>query len=322
MRKKRLFIIILAAIPAAFLIWSEVPVLLRADDIRSTGHNAIWLRHAWIGEPHAASAYDSLAARLKAMEIADAYFHAGPLRADGTVDPARYENAAFLLAALRERMPEAHLYAWLGQVEARAGGPLDLSSAAVRENIVQTAGLFLKLGFDGIHYDIEPIHSGNLDFLRLLAATRKLTKRGHGLLSVAVNRPEPFPGVEFVARHAATYPGYWRRDYYLTVAGHADQIAVMTYDSGLYLPGLYSRLVAFITRWSVEKGVRDLRIGIPTYDDYTWSHFPPAENIRSGLRGFKLGLAGASQPLDCTVGAAIYAEWTTEEEEWRAFRHM
>ncbi|MGE5549434.1 MAG: hypothetical protein ACM3ZC_02760 [Bacteroidota bacterium] len=286
-----------------------------AGHVRSTGGNAIWLRHAWVGEWHEEESYRDLAALLEEMRIADGYFHAGPLTAAGTVAPERIAHASRLLMQMRRHAPNLRLHAWLGQVEARAGGPLDLDSPEVRRALVATAETFLDMGFDGIHYDIEPIYSGDPSFLALLGETRALTAERAKLLAVAACRPEPLPGVEWLARRFARYPGYWRRDYYLRVAAASDQVAVMTYDSALWLPSLYGFLVAWITRWSVRNGVEGLLIGVPTYDECTASHLPPVESIATALRGMKIGLASLPAAERRKAGAALYAEWTTSERE-------
>ncbi|MCL6613716.1 MAG: hypothetical protein K6U03_03690 [Firmicutes bacterium] len=104
-----------------------------------------------------------------------------------------------------------------------------------------------------------------------------------------------------------TPTGTWRRA--------SDQVAVMTYDSALYLPSLYGFLVAWITRWSVQSGVKDLLIGVPTYDKYTFSHLPPVESASTAPRGLKIGLASLPAAERRKAGAAVYAEWTTSEKE-------
>ena len=315
MMKRAVAIVGVAIIVVYLLGWphgSPKPVF-------SAGANAIWLAHAWVGESHTEDEYASLRKMLARSRISEAYFHAGPLLADGGIDPDRLRHAADLIAAFKAS-PGILLYAWLGQVEAKGGGPLDLSKALVRRKILRTAERLLALGFAGIHYDLEPIYSGDRDFLSLLAATHQLTRSRHARLSVAACRPEPCAGIEWVARWFARFPGYWRRPYYLEVAGLVDEVAVMTYDAAIPLPNLYSSLISSTVTWSIHHGVRELRIGIPTYDEVTIGHLPYVENVGNALRGLKEGTARLNKGERDRVGTAIYAEWTTSPREWRIYR--
>src|SRR6185437_4460184 len=116
--------------------------------------NALWLEHQWVGEKHSASDYQNLAKQLQKNHITDAYFHVGPLDAEGKIDSSKYPYAKDLLTNLKKDDPNLSIQAWIGQIEKQGGGILDLSSSQVRQNIVGISGQFLKLGFDGIQYDI------------------------------------------------------------------------------------------------------------------------------------------------------------------------
>ena len=112
------------------------------------GPNALWAAHEWVGRSHAASDYDDLVAELNRHEVADVYVHVGPLTADGHIPPERYPNAAALVREIRSRDPSIRLQAWIGQVERQGGGPLEVSDPKTRANIVRTAEIFVRLGFE------------------------------------------------------------------------------------------------------------------------------------------------------------------------------
>lgn len=319
-RKIRRLVLVIAAFVLVAVISEEVEIRLQRPGVRSQGPNGMWLRHSWVGEKHTKSEYESLAAKLRAMHITDAYFHAGPFRADGSIDPKRIRYAADLLRNMRHFAPETHLYAWLGQVEAKAGGPLDLSKAETRAAVIRTSIRFLDMGFDGIHLDIEPIYSDDRGFIGLLAATHEETGRRHRLLSVGACKPEPISGMENAARRFSKFPGYWTRPYFRQAAEECDQIAIMAYDTAIPLPSVYVGLVSWITRWSAEQTSTTILIGVPTYDDVTGSHYPYVENLDNALVGLKRGLSGLPESTRCKVGASIYAEWTTSDAEAKAFR--
>lgn len=161
-------------------------------------------------------------------------------------------------------------------------------------------------GFDGIHYDIEPIQDGDAGFLVLLEATRAALPPGTPL-SVATPhfRPPLMPPVDPFTR-------FWRADYYRQVASRCDQVAYMGYDSMMPTSGLYERFMRYQVRAMAPNVAGELLIGVPTYDEPTASHMAGVETVESGLRGARLGGYGQ--------GVAIYADWTTAAEEWEAFR--
>lgn len=284
--------------------------------------NAIWAGHRWVAQPHSEEAYDELAAQLQQHRITDIYFHVGPLTAVGLIPPEKYPYAGLLLEAMRARAPDIMLHAWIGQVEKKGGGPLDISDGATRANIVSTAAALVELGFDGIHYNIEPISSGDPDLLALLDDTAAVTRARGRLLSIATDELTPLPGLEYVARLFVRQAGLWREDYYRAVAARTDQVAVMMYDTAVPFDWLYGAVVAWET-WRLRGIIgtdTTLFMGVPTYEEEHFGFHPEAENMRSGLRGIGIGLALDGPDTGPEVGAAVYANWTTDETEWAIWR--
>lgn len=289
---------------------------------RSQGRNALWVAHQWVGEHHTSREYVELATRLKENGITDAFFHVGPLNSAGTIDQERYPHAASLIENVKQMYPEVRVQAWIGQVERKGGGPLDLSDARVRDRIVQTATDFLDMGFDGVHYNIEPVFSGDRDFIDLLQRTREITRASSKVVSVAADELEPLPGAERFVRVFAKQAGFWNKEYYLEVAASVDQIAVMMYDTALPTAWLYGSLVEWETTSLVDLlgGQVTLFMGVPSYEDERWTFNPGAENVQSALRGIQKGLEHLDEQEMENFGVAIYAEWTTDEEEWELYR--
>lgn len=284
------------------------------------GTNAVWLAHKWVGAVQRPGAYRDLATHLVRHRIADAFFHVGPLQADGTIDLARYPAAERLVQEMRRHAPALRVQAWIGQIEKRGGGPLDLSNTDVRKAVARTAARFLDLGFGGIHYNIEP-SSGNPHLLTLLDATRRLTRSRRAVLSMATDEIEPLPGLAWLTQVAGTHAGFWTTAYHRAVSQRVDQIAVMMYDTGLPADWLYGSLVAWQTRKvrAITPDTVTVFMGVPTYEEHRLTFHPEAENMQSGLRGLRNGLAAGpvrARPL----GVAIYANWTTDDAEWRRYR--
>src|SRR6185503_15615739 len=88
-------------------------------------------------------------------------------------------------------------------------------------------------------------------------------------------------------------PVFWSGDYFRLVARHVDQIAVMTYDSTMQTTFLYRQWMRFqamnISR-ALENERVELFFGLATSEEYSATHYPPAENITNGLPGLIDGL--------------------------------
>ncbi|MCG8546092.1 MAG: hypothetical protein MJE12_17985 [Alphaproteobacteria bacterium] len=311
---------VLAIVALALLYWRYEAMPERR--LAAGGPNAVWLGHRWVGQPFDQNDYAGLAASLRHNRITDAFAHVGPLNAQGRIPAARYPAAAGFVVAIKRNAPNLRLHAWIGQVEKWGGGPLDLSDAAVRTAIVETASQFLDLGFDGIHYNIEPVTDGNPHLLSLLDQTRTLTQARGRLLSMATDELEPVPGLAALATLLRVRAGYWTEPYYRAVADRVDQVAVMMYDTALPLDWLYGSLVAWETE-SIRRLTESratLFIGVPSYEERRWSFHPDAENVNTALRGIRKGIAARDQDRFDDFGVAIYANWTTDASEWRAFR--
>ena len=278
---------------------------------------AAWVTHRWVATPIEDERVDALADRLGAARLTDVYVHVGPLNGDGTLPLSRAPYAAEFAEALHDRMPGLRVQAWLGQVEAGGGGPLDLGRAAVRARVVASARRFMDLGYDGVHYDIEPIWTGDADFLALLEVTGRAVHADGKVLSVAAEELPLFPGAERVI--GLLIPRYhpWTLDYHRRVAAHVDQLAVMTYDSAVPGAHLYQRFVARNTRMlaAALPEHAQLLIGVPSYAEWNIGHWP-AERPKNALHGLRRGLARVAEDRRERVGWALYAEWTMDADEW------
>jgi len=164
----------------------------------------------------------------------------------------------------------------------------------------------------GVHVNIEPLPSGDTNFLQLLTEIRDALPKGK-LLSVAAYPPptrwHPYPDV------------HWDQTYYAQVAHHSDQLVVMMYDAAQRVPKTYQYLMADWTRqvlaWSDGTPVL---LGIPTYEDAEVGyHDPRVENITNALLGIHRGLALHPLPTNYQ-GIAIYSEWETSGLEWQYIR--
>lgn len=292
-------------------------------------HNAIWIEHAWAGETQSKARYDQLAQLLTREQIRDVYIHVGPLASDGTIPATRYTNAARFVQVMKQRLPQVRLYAWIGQIEKSGGGILDLQSTSVRAHIAATARYFTQeLGFDGVHYDIEPIHDGDMNFLSLLDATRQAIGPDK---AIAVSTPKWLPVgplMPLVQRLLQPEAAWWTSGYYTQVSERVDELAVMLYGTHTATPAAYQFIVkeetaAILSAAASAPHPAHVLIGIPTFHDNGGGFSDMAENMVSGLNGVTAGLnASPANVARVFGGVAIYPLWLTTAQDWQHYDQL
>jgi hypothetical protein len=294
-------------------------------DVRAGAHdlrrNGIWIAHGWLGADDwfvqngrtNESAYRNserireLVDLLRRNHIKDVFPHLCPADPNGDLPPMDAEQAERFLTIFSgfRVMP------WIG-------GP---NGYGVRYDNSQWRGTFtasvsnifaLHPRFAGVHLNVEPLPSGDADFLHFLDELRNALPKGR-LLSIAAYPPP-------TRWHA--YPDvHWDEKYFRQVARRSDQLVVMMYDTALRVPKLYQSLMADWTTevltWSEGKPAL---LGVPTYDDAgVGYHDPKIENIRNALLGIHQSLS--EHPYSRSYqGVALYCEWETDAAEWRYFR--
>jgi spore germination protein YaaH len=194
---------------------------------------------------------------------------------------------------------------------------VDLSQVAVRKSLVKEAlWLVNDCGFDGVQWDYEFAANNDAGLLTLLDDTRAALKPDH---LISVDTPMWYP---------STLWG-WNDDYFRAVSGKCDQICVMSYDSYLYLPRAYASLlsqqvihvsndVAAANKKSA--GRCKVLFGLPTYEDVTLAHNHYCESFANSLRGLKDGLNDARTDRATIDGIALFADYTTDSDEWKTYR--
>ncbi|MET9530705.1 hypothetical protein ABZY02_09045 [Streptomyces sp. NPDC006649] len=292
------------------------------DGTRTRGRDALWLGHAWVDGRKKDTDVDALAARLRGTGLRDLYVHAGPLEHDGTLPPARYTRAKWLIGAVHRELPGVRVQAWLGdQLDTESADGLDLTRAASRSAIVGSARGIIDAGFEGTHFDLEPLHSGDRDYLALLDRLRALTRDRGVLLSVASHQIDPLPALHTVAGALTGHPKYWSQEFFGEVARRVDQIAVMSYDTALPLQSLYGGAVAEQTTLALEVTPEstDLLMGLPFYHETKPGHIASAETAAAAVRGVRLALGRQDRDRE-HFGVALYVDFAATEADWTAYR--
>ncbi|MBB4922379.1 hypothetical protein [Kitasatospora kifunensis] len=288
---------------------------------RSRNHDAVWLGHAWVDGRKGPADLAALP-QLVRGGIRDLYVHAGPLSDDGSLPASRYPQAGTLIEAVHRELPGVRVQAWLGDLVApEEPTGLHLDQPAVRQRITDSARQVLDAGFDGVHFDLEPVHSDSAGFLTLLDQVHALTAARGVPLSVAAPQIDPLPSLHAVASAVTGHPKWWSQAYFGQVARRVEQVAVMSYDTAMPLPSLYTGYVAQQTTLALEvtpPGV-DLLMGLPAYDADQFGHRGSAETVPAAVRGVRLAL-GRHAAGRQAFGVALYADFSATAADWATYR--
>lgn len=276
------------------------------------GNNAVWIRHEWVGKLKTDNEIQNLVNDLQKHQIGIVFVHVGPLKEDGSIDPETYEYSINFVEKAKMFDSGIRYQAWMGQLRNK----IDLTSADVRHNIAKQAFIMTRLvGFDGVHFDIEPVWDGDENFIFTLKETRELIGDDH---SVSVALAEFIPkSVIWLTQKIHKFENYNTEINYKNVGEYADQIVVMVYDTGFDEEWKYQWFVKEQTIWVTDLFDRkEVFIAIPSYDDVKEGFDPFVENVESGLRGIIQGLNNTRSEEDNFAGVAIYPYWETDDAEW------
>jgi hypothetical protein len=314
--------LLLLALTLTLYLWLSTPPADRAPHPFNQDRNAVWLEHRWLERPHPPAETDALFGELVSHGVQYAFPHLIPFDGGGRLPPHSREQLRGFLDSARRVAPGLRVLPWVGGLRRgyrrTLAGSLDLADLVQRQRIVAECRGLIDEGFDGIHVNVEPVDDGNVEFLALLRALRTAVGDAR-LLSVSTIRPGPLalPG----ARNF-----FWTLDYYERVAALVDQVVIMTYDTGLPTAGLYRRYVSWAS--SAVTGVlarsrsrSRVLLGVPTYDQHGLMHRAGVETPENALLGVIAGLRGLGGG-GTFEGVALYAEWTTDEDEWRSYERL
>ncbi|WP_405973890.1 hypothetical protein [Streptomyces sp. NBC_00988] len=293
-----------------------------SDGTYTRGQDAIWLGHAWVDGRKTDGDVAALARRLKSTGIRDLYVHSGPLEHDGTLPESDYPKAAWLIESVHRELPGVRVQAWLGdKLATESPDGLRLQNASTRTAIVASTRQILAAGFEGAHFDLEPLHSGDANYLDLLDRLHEVTRAHDAQLSVAAHQIDPLPAFHSFWGTVTNHPKWWSQAYFGQVARRVDQIAVMSYDTMQPLQSLYGGYVAQQTSLALEvtPDSTDLLMGLPFFHENRFGHRGAAETVPAAVRGVRLGLSRTDADRT-NFGVALYVDFAATEADWTAYR--
>lgn len=303
-------------------------VFLRLEDAgtlpagaRTRGNDALWLGHAWVDGRKDDADITRLGILLADTGIKDLYVHTGPLENDGTLSAELAPKARWFVDAVHSRLPGIRVQSWLGDLVEPEFDGLDTADPVTRDHLTATAAGVLDLGFDGIHFDLEPIRSGSPGFLTLLDQVHAVTTSRHALLSVSAPVIDPLPGLHSVGLALFDHGKWWAQAYFAQVARRVDQIAVMSYDTAMPTSSLYGGYLAQQTTLALQvmPPGTELLMGLPAFQANDLGHRASAETVSAALRGVRLGL-GRTGPGRADFGVALYVDFTATDQDWSDYR--
>ncbi|MCV2460509.1 glycoside hydrolase family 18 protein [Streptomyces sp. ICN988] len=293
-----------------------------ADGTHTRDRDAMWLGHAWVDGRKKDADLTALARSLKTTGIRDLYVHTGPMEHDGTLPESLYPRARWLIDGVHRELPGVRVQAFLGDVLATEGPDgMRLDRAATRAAVVGSARQVLDVGYDGVHLDLEPLHSGDRNYLSLLDDVRAVTRARDAQLSVAAHQIDPLPALHSVFGFFTEHPKWWSQEYFGQVARRVDQIAVMSYDTAQPLEGTYGGYVAQQTSLALEvtPPTTHLLMGLPFYHESNFDHWGHAETVAAAVRGVRLGLSRTDADREL-FGVAPYIDFAATDTNWKEYR--
>ncbi len=293
-----------------------------ADGTYTRDRDAMWLGHAWVDGRKKDADLTALARSLKTTGIRDLYVHTGPMEHDGALPESLYPRARWLIDGVHRELPGVRVQAFLGDVLATEGPDgMRLDRAATRAAVVGSARQVLDVGYDGVHLDLEPLHSGDRNYLSLLDDVRAVTRARDAQLSVAAHQIDPLPALHSVFGFFTEHPKWWSQEYFGQVARRVDQIAVMSYDTAQPLEGTYGGYVAQQTSLALEvtPPTTHLLMGLPFYYESNFDHWGHAETVAAAVRGVRLGLSRTDADREL-FGVAPYIDFAATDTNWKEYR--
>ena len=173
----------------------------------------------------------------------------------------------------------------------------DFTLSEFQENFISDYKKLVNLGFDGVYVDIEPVSiDERYEYLRFLERLNN----------------------EFSDEILVVYSGHfnykrsdsdwiWDNDFFVDVGNRVDLIFLGLYDSGSESDEDYREYIKDQLEVANLEKVNFI-FGVPTHKEY--------ERIEVALEIFEEEIFG-----DNVLGISVFAEWTTDDWEWKVIKN-
>lgn len=322
---------------AGVMIAVIVGLALFKDEPLAETPNAIWLGSEWTHETRPADQMARLVGRLQENNIGTVYARVSWLRDDLTWAGHAEQNDGFdavresvqrFTVQLKTMYPDVTLYGWVDFPVNRGPQGYRLNDAAAQAAVADFSLVIVtELGFDGVFLNVSPVLEPNADDFVGLLQRVKLRMGDNGPVAVAVP-PDYTPTAENIPQSPLYAPGTaWTKQFKQRVALLTDEIALTPYSTGLNDRAAYEDWLAYQVE-AYARAVAELdssaqiMVGIPTYDSDPPLQNASVENVSAALSGVEKGIALAGRASQYVKGVALFAEWTTDDSEWRLFNQL
>ena len=325
LRRAILWLLIPFLLFIAYTLWS--PSTKITDGRFDLHRNAIWLQHGWLGDDawfarnnrdktkfRSDEKINELLDKLQSHHFVYLYPHLCPSSSTGNIASVNPEQTNRFLTLASFSSHDFKVLPWIGGI---LNVHCYVSSSKWRKNFVNSSVKLLRdyPMLAGLHINIEPLPTGDPNFLLLLEEL-KAAMPNDKTLSVAA-----YPPPTFWHPHPDLH---WNQEYYLKIAKRADQIVPMMYDTSIRTTKIYQHVIAAWTRqviyWT-HNTKNEILLGVPAYDDASASyHNPKIENIANSIRAINTSLQDDKLPLTYYAGIALYCEWEMTPEKWDTYK--
>jgi len=235
-----LIVAILGVLRPAYLVWCQgTTVRDGRHDLRTNG---IWSQHGWLGDDvwfkrngknknlfRDDKKIQGFADLLASHGVKYVFPHVCPCNPKGNIAPVDHGQTERFL----DHFEHFQVIPWIGGV---LGVHCFPESPQWRTNFISSVVDLLQFHprLAGVQINIEPMPTGNADFLILLDELRQRMPANR-IISVAAYPPptlwHPFSCV------------HWQEEYFRQVASRVDQMVPMMYDTAIKWPKIYQRLM-------------------------------------------------------------------------------
>lgn len=322
---------------AGVMIAVIVGLALFKDEPLAATPNAIWLGAEWTHEARPADQMARLVGRLQENNIGTVYARVSWLRDDLTWAGHAEQNDGFdavresvqrFTVQLKTMYPNVTVYGWIDFPVNRGPQGYRLNDPAAQTAVADFSLVMVtELGFDGVFLNASPVLEPNADDFVGLLQRIKLRVGENGPVAVAVP-PDYTPSVENVPQSPLYAPGTaWSKQFKQRVALLTDEIALTPYSTGLndrlaYVDWLAYQVESYARAVAELDTSAQIVVGIPTYDSDPPLQNASVENISAALEGVEKGMELAGRANQYVRGVALFAEWTTDDTEWRLFNQL